>query len=91
MGQMDSVIVQPIGTPLIKIMQEQLGKPNIAIFNHVKSINCPFHLIGMTVDGWTKSILFKNKSEIKRRIVLIQARRKRGGHGGACAHPLFGR
>ena len=46
---MDTVIVQPMGTPLIKIMQEQLGKPNIAIFNHVKSINCPFHLIGMTV------------------------------------------
>ena len=33
---MDTVIVQPMGTPLIKIMQEQLGKSNIAIFNHVK-------------------------------------------------------
>ena len=30
---MDTVIVQPMGTPLIKIMQEQLGKSNIAIFN----------------------------------------------------------
>ena len=36
MEQMDTVIVQPMGTPLIKIMQEQLGKSNIAIFNHVK-------------------------------------------------------
>ena len=41
---MDSVIVQTMGTPLIKIMQEQLGKPNLALFNYVKRLNdCPFH------------------------------------------------
>ena len=46
MEQMDSVIVQPMGTPLIKIMQEQLGKPNLALFNYVcenwkgKSVEC---------------------------------------------------
>ena len=50
MEQMDSVIVQPMGTQLIKITQEQLGKPNIAIFNYVKRVNYSFHLIGKSVD-----------------------------------------
>ena len=48
MEQMDSVM----GIPLIKIMQEQLGKPNIAIFNYVKRVNCPFHLIGKVQLFW---------------------------------------
>jgi hypothetical protein len=46
MEQMDSVIVQPMGTQLIKITQEQLGKPNIALLNYVKRVNYSFHLIG---------------------------------------------